>query len=148
MNWNMILFITKWATIGLFYSVLLVLLFGVYREMSRDVRKGKTYQTTPFGRLRVISVGDDHRIPPGSILDLQAENRLGAEKDNDIVLRDSYVSGYHAHLRWDGKAWWLEDLNSKNGTLVNNQRCSPQTPHPLSNGSTLTIGDMEFEFIG
>ena len=102
----------------------------------------------PSGRLRVVSVGDDHKILPGSILELQAETRLGAEKDNDIVLRDSYVSGYHARLKWDGISWWVEDLNSKNGTMLNHQPCSPQIPCSLSTVSILTLGDMEFEFMG
>lgn len=147
MDWNMVLFVTKWASIGLFYAVLLLLLFGVYREMSRGARQEKTAKSIQYGRLRVIAVGSDSRFQVGSVLDLQPETRLGADKDNDILLGDSYVSRHHACLRWDGQAWWVEDLNSTNGTMVDRQRLTPGSPYLLSNGSVLSIGDMSFKII-
>jgi len=147
MDWNMILFITKWATIGVFYSVLLFLLFGVYREMAQSMRKEKPARTLAFGWLRVISAGDDSRTREGSVLDLQVETRLGAGADNEIILADSRVSDHHARLRWDGAAWWLEDLHSQTGTQVNHQPCPPGSLQPLSKGSLLGIGNMEFELI-
>jgi hypothetical protein len=147
MDWNMILFVARWAVIGIFYSVLLFLLFGVYREMSRSVRKEKPPRQAAFGWLRVLAAGDDARIKSGSILDLPAETRLGTGKDNEIILGDSRVSTHHARLRWDGAAWWVEDLHSQNGTQVNHQKCAPSSPQPLSRGSLLGIGGMEFELI-
>lgn len=147
MDWNLMLFITKWATIGVFYSVLLFLLFGVYREMAGGVRKEKTARAITYGRLRVMNAGDDTNVRAGSLLNLKAETRLGAHQDNDIILRDAFVSGHHARLRWDGANWWIEDLRSTNGVMVNGQRCAPGTPQPLSHGSLLTIGDMEFMLI-
>ncbi|MCL4562711.1 MAG: FHA domain-containing protein [Chloroflexi bacterium] len=147
MDWNLILFITKWATIGLFYAVLLLLLFGVYREMSQNPHKVTPVKPVPNGRLRVISAGDDGHLRQGSVLDISADNRLGADKDNDILLRDSYVSRRHARLRWDRANWWVEDLNSKNGTMVDRHRCTPGVPYPLTVGSILSIGDMSFELI-
>ena len=147
MDWNMILFVTRWAAIGLFYAVLLLLLFGVYREMSRDARREPARKFIAYGRLRVIAAGDDPHIQVGSILDLQPETRIGAERDNDILLRDSFVSGHHACLRWDGATWWLEDLNSKNGTTVNHQICVIGSAYLLPMGSFLTIGDMTFQLI-
>jgi pSer/pThr/pTyr-binding forkhead associated (FHA) protein len=147
MDWNMILFVIKWASIGLFYAILLLLLFGVYREMAQGARKEQPAKPIQYGRLRVIAVGSDSRFQVGSILDLQPETRLGADKDNDILLRDSYVSRHHAWLRWDGQAWWVEDLNSTNGTMVDRQRLAPGSPYLLSSGSVLSIGDMSFEII-
>jgi hypothetical protein len=44
--------------------------------------------------------------------------RIGRSLDNDVVLADARVSRYHAHLRWDGKRWVLQDLGSTNGTQV------------------------------
>ncbi len=147
MDWNLLLFIIKWASIGLFYAVLLFLLFGVYREMSRGAGKEQTARSISYGRLRVIAVGDDPQVEPGSLLDLQPETHLGAGEDNDIPLRDSFVSRHHACLHWDGAAWWVEDLHSTNGTLVNRQPCAPGTRYPLPAGALLTIGDMEFELV-
>jgi hypothetical protein len=148
MNWNLILFVAKWAAIVLFYAILLVLVVGVYREMSRGAPQEKPVSMLPSGRLRIVSAGDDYRIMPGMLLDLKTENRLGAEKDNDIILRDSYVSGYHAYIRWDGSAWWIEDLNSRNGTRVNQQPIPPRVPRRMNSGAILHMGDVELEFVG
>ncbi len=44
---------------------------------------------------------------------------LGRRDDNDVCLRnDTFSSRYHARLALRGAAWWLEDLNSKNGTFI------------------------------
>lgn len=44
---------------------------------------------------------------------------LGRRDDNDICLRnDTFSSRYHARISLRGASWWLEDLNSKNGTFV------------------------------
>lgn len=44
---------------------------------------------------------------------------LGRRDDNDLCLRnDTFASRYHARLHLNGESWLLEDLNSKNGTFV------------------------------
>jgi len=44
--------------------------------------------------------------------------RLGRRGDQDIVLPESTVSGQHALLRWQGRAWAVEDRGSTNGTYA------------------------------
>lgn len=63
----------------------------------------------------------------------------------DVVLRDPNVSRRHAMLTFTGSDWSIEDLNSTNGTLVNNRRV---TRCPLRNGDLLTFGLSTFEFRG
>jgi hypothetical protein len=147
MDWNTFLFIAKWIAIGLFYAVLLLLLFGVYQEMARGVRKRPVRKSTYSGRLRVLTNGSDPRIQEGSILYLKSETRLGADEDNDIFLQDSFVAKHHASLKWDGATWWVEDFNSSNGTLVNKQTCVRGSAYPLPNGAILSIGGMTFQLL-
>ncbi len=47
---------------------------------------------------------------------------IGRNADNQICYPNTYVSGQHAILRYDGKIWSVEDLNSTNGTYVNGNR--------------------------
>ncbi len=61
----------------------------------------------------------------------------------DVALRDPNVSRRHAQLISTGTDWSIEDLNSTNGTLVNNRRI---TRCPLRNGDMLTFGLSTFEF--
>lgn len=47
---------------------------------------------------------------------------IGRWEDNDIVIDDRWVSRYHAQIRQENDQYVIEDLGSKNGTMVNGQR--------------------------
>ena len=147
MDWNTILFATRWVMIALFYFVLLVLLYGVYREAASRVSAKNTEEIFTYGRLRLIQPGSDPNAIPGKIINLKTVTTFGVQPDNDIVLGDQFVSGHHFSLHWEGDGWWIRDLNSKNGTLVNQQSVQPGQPQSISSGSMITAGDMVLELI-
>ncbi len=148
MDWSIFLFILKWIFLGLVYLVLLLLLVAVQREMRlRLPQQTPSASAVSVGRLRVIQPGSDMRLRPGGIVALEPETSIGTQADNNLVLRDKYVSGHHARLRWDGVSWWVDDLNSTNGTYVNQQRVNPGIPTSLLSGAILEIGDVAFEMM-
>ena len=49
------------------------------------------------------------------------EVTIGRDANCDCQLIDENVSNHHARLRFHHAQWWLEDLVSKNGTLINDQ---------------------------
>lgn len=148
MDWSIFLFVMKWIFLGLVYLVLFLLLIGVQREMRLRLPQAASSDTVgSFGRLRVIQPGSDPRLQPGVIIPLKPETIVGSQAGNELVLRDRFVSGQHARLRWDGASWWVDDLNSTNGTFINHQRLVPGVPAGLSSGSILEIGDLAFEMI-
>ena len=69
--------------------------------------------------------------------------RLGRAVDNDVVLSSQRVSRYHAQLRWVDSCWLAYDLNSTNGTWVDQQRLAETEPRALADGSTLRLGDYD-----
>lgn len=69
---------------------------------------------------------------------------LGRERaPQGIMLRDPNVSRRHAELTFTGSGWTITDLNSTNGTMVNNVDISQS---PLHTGDTITIGLINLEF--
>lgn len=145
--WSTLLFTAKWLFIGLIYLALLVVLLAVRREMGLQVWSRVQTPSTAAGRLKVIKTGSDPHLRPGAILALDNETTIGAAQDNRLTLADRFVSGRHAQLRWDGAEWWLEDLGSRNGTLVNGRPSPPHRQQPVAFGATLTIGDVVFELV-
>lgn len=69
---------------------------------------------------------------------------IGREKaPQNIVLQDSNVSRRHAQLIYDGRNWHIKDLNSTNGTLVNDVVIDDCI---LRDADLLTFGLINLEF--
>jgi pSer/pThr/pTyr-binding forkhead associated (FHA) protein len=62
---------------------------------------------------------------------------IGRRKDNDIVIENLAVSGHHAKIDSVGEGFVLVDLQSKNGSFVNEQLVSS---HWLKDGDLVSIG--------
>jgi len=69
---------------------------------------------------------------------------LGRHEASDIVAADPAVSRRHARIYWDGSAYVLKDLGSKNGTFLNGAQV--HAPSMLSHGDTITLGGMQAIF--
>lgn len=71
---------------------------------------------------------------------------IGRWEDNDIVIDDRWISRYHARIRREGDQYILEDLDSKNGTIVNGQRIVG--PVTLSDGDEIQLTPLrQFTFV-
>ena len=70
---------------------------------------------------------------------------IGREPACDIVLSSRYVNRRHARIHFDGKYWWLEDLRSVNGTLLDGVKV--QSPEKLKPGDWIRIGEHDLTFI-
>jgi len=65
------------------------------------------------------------------------ETKIGRKPGCDVVLDETIVSGEHAVIRTVGMKATIQDLGSKNGTFIENQRV---TQHELRHGETIVIG--------
>jgi hypothetical protein len=68
----------------------------------------------------------------------QSEVTLGRDLTSDILLEDESVSAHHAKLSFHNGQWWLEDLESKNGTKLNLDNLT--TPTVVTSGDDIKCG--------
>jgi len=68
----------------------------------------------------------------------QSEILLGRDPGCDIPIFDETVSTRHAQLSYHHKQWWLEDLSSTNGTLLNGTDLS--MPTVITSGDEIRCG--------
>jgi pSer/pThr/pTyr-binding forkhead associated (FHA) protein len=62
---------------------------------------------------------------------------IGRREDSDVFIDNLAVSGHHARIELDGTRFKLTDLNSKNGTFVNENLVNSSY---LNHGDIITIG--------
>lgn len=70
---------------------------------------------------------------------------VGRSDDNTIVLDDLAVSGYHARVDRKGVDYILTDLQSTNGTFINN---TSVISHRLAHGDRIVMGEHTLLFVG
>lgn len=68
---------------------------------------------------------------------------IGRKTDNTLVIEDPAVSGHHARIVKVQAVFFLEDLNSTNGTAINGQ---PITRHQLRDADVIAIGQHRLVF--
>ena len=62
---------------------------------------------------------------------------FGRASNCDVVLSLKGVSRIHFEIEFDGRCWQIHDLNSTNGTFVNQKVITRQ---PLKDGDRITLG--------
>lgn len=72
----------------------------------------------------------------------EGSNILGRSNDSDFRLPDTGVSRQHAEITWDGQVAVLVDLQSTNGTTVNDE---PVENWMLADGDVITLGHSNIE---
>jgi Protein of unknown function (DUF3662)/FHA domain len=68
---------------------------------------------------------------------------IGRSRGCDIRISDVNISRRHAELRQEGAAYWIVDLDSMNGTVVNGRVVERER---LRDGDTITLGSTDVVF--
>jgi pSer/pThr/pTyr-binding forkhead associated (FHA) protein len=72
-----------------------------------------------------------------------AEVTVGRDPACECHLVDKTISGQHALLSYQMTQWWVEDLQSTNGTTLNQQPVA--SPMVLASGDELRFGQLTFQ---
>lgn len=95
-------------------------------------RQASLVYTLPDGR------EEEQPLTPGR------EASIGRHPHCTVTVSQPSVSRKHAKLDFDGQSCMVEDLNSSNGTYVNNQRI---TRSALRDGDELRCGDFRLRYV-
>lgn len=128
-----------WVLRLLFLAMLYGFLWLVVRALIRDLRAAAREPTRELGRLVVVA-SPSGEPPAGSAFALDAITSMGRDVNNSIVLDDEFVSATHAALTYRGRAWYVEDLGSTNGTFVNGSQVDGLAP--IAFGDEVQVGQV------
>ncbi len=107
--------------------------------LTGELRSGSI--SRPEASLIVLEYPKDH---PSKVIRFNKDVTIGRGLENDIVLENERrLSRSHARLEFKYGQFLLFDLNSTNGTLVNNR---PVTQIVLTPGDRISLGGLEVLF--
>lgn len=133
--------VTIWLLRLLFLVLLYAFLLGVVRVLLRDLRTAAREPLSALGRLVVVASEVDEPAA-GAVFPLDAVGTLGRDVNNTIVVDDPFASAEHAVVSFRGRHWYVEDLDSTNGTYLNGQRIDALAA--VAFGDELQVGRVRF----
>ena len=129
--------LTIWVVRILFLALLYLFLFGIARTLLRDLGAASREPNAELGRL-VVTESPTGEPASGTSFALDAITTMGRDVNNAIVIDDQFASAQHAILTFRGRTWYVEDLDTTNGTFING---SPvEGVAPLGYGDEIQVG--------
>lgn len=136
-----ILLLLRLLSAALLLAFLGLIAWLIYQDL-RLTTAAVADQARQLGRLRVVSSEVDG-LQPDAVYPLRVVTSIGRANSNTVVLEDSYASSEHALITRRGEVWWLEDLGSRNGLLLNGFPVDEATA--VSSGDIITIGSTKLK---
>jgi len=110
----------------------------VLREASHvaapEVRTGMALATT---------IEETRQLLPIS----EGRNRVGRDPGCEIRIEDNRISRYHAEVHLAGDTLTVRDLESTNGSFIDDDRLDPSQTIRVSPGQILRLGDLELRIV-
>jgi hypothetical protein len=141
-----------------FIAVLYLFLLWIARSALKDLRRTASPAPDATGLHGAPMLADDAGssedawlvvergggLKQGARFDLFGGLSIGRAGDADVQIDDRYASGVHARIYAHHGNYYLEDLKSTNGTLLNDAALAGEAE--LMSGDLIRIGDTEFRF--
>ncbi len=142
----------KFGFLAVLYLFLLWVAASAFRELRRTTAPAPeatgVHPIGPGGRsaatdawLVAVTGGG---LDAGERFDLFGGISIGRSADADVRIEDRYASGLHARVYSRGASYYVEDMNSTNGTYLNGGRLRGEAE--LKDLDELRIGGMELRF--
>ncbi len=136
-----------------FLAVLYLFLLWVATSARKDLKRsagGELGSDTTIGGVPTggydawLVVVRGGGLEAGTRFDVFGGVTMGRSGEADVSFTDRYASGLHARLYPRGDRYFLEDMNSTNGTLLDGGAVTSDAE--VRDGSMIEIGDTAFRF--
>jgi pSer/pThr/pTyr-binding forkhead associated (FHA) protein len=82
-------------------------------------------------------------VQKGASIPIAPLTIIGRSPDSQVQLDDKLISAHHARLRLRNGRWYLEDLQSTNGTLLNQEAVDGE--QAIEYGDVIGVGDVRLK---
>jgi hypothetical protein len=136
----MLIFVLRVISGLLLLGLLGVILLYLWRDYQRVATQVEAQRRT-YGSLVAMREVDGQFLKTGEIHPLLPITSLGRSPTNSVRIDDSFASSEHAIVVLRSGQWWLEDRQSRNGTLLNDVPVTQ--PMVITHGDIIGIGNLK-----
>ncbi len=113
-----------------------VLFLTIWRQLKAQI---KIISPEFYSHINLLPIGEEDRE---SFEIKQAEVLIGRDPNCKVHIQNETVSAQHSRLYYADQHWWINDLNSTNGTFLNDEVID--RPCVLTENDVLTFGEVKF----
>ncbi|STC69256.1 FHA domain-containing protein FhaB/FipA [Corynebacterium pilosum] len=138
---SIVLLSVRFGLLALLWILIIIVILALRRDVTKTSgARRATTSSNPIRREKARSITVVSGPLKGSHMDISSIEAftLGRSNENDFVLGDDFSSSRHARLFRRGSDWFVEDLDSRNGTFVGGTRI--EQPERVSVGTDIKMG--------
>lgn len=129
----------------IFVFIIFYFIYNIIRMIYLDISASEVIDTGSNSYLKLINRKEQFSFKVKEQYSLSENTTIGRDDSNDIVLKDKFISKHHAQIIRDEGVYFLEDLNSANGTFLNGEMIEDAIE--LKDKDMIDIGQVEFLFV-
>ncbi len=137
--------ILKYALVVVIYVFIFSVVKLVYMDIA-DTRRREKNESDGLGYLKLINLRREVPFKVYESYSVLENTFIGRNKKCDIFIPDPYLSKKHARIFFKDAEFYIEDLDSTNGTTLNGKAIGSR-PVKLKDGDKVGIGHLSFLFI-
>ncbi len=128
-----------------FIIIIYMFIFSIIRLIYLDIKGISRFKGGEGAYLKLINRKDTLPFKIDEHYTIDNGLSLGRKSDNDIIIKDPFISKAHFKVVKDENMYFLQDLKSSNGTFLNGEKTVDVVK--LSNGDRIKVGNIEFLFV-
>ncbi|MDD7306488.1 MAG: FHA domain-containing protein [Peptoniphilaceae bacterium] len=129
----------------LFVIIVLYFIYSIIRIIYYDVRASMKKEKISDTYLKLLNFNQGFKFKVQEYYIIGENNTIGREKSNTISINDKFMSKFHARIIYDEGVYFLEDLDSANGTYLNNEKIEDAIE--LKSNDIIKMGQVQFLFV-
>ncbi|MBC8588749.1 FHA domain-containing protein [Paratissierella segnis] len=129
----------------IFIIIIYLFIFSIIRLIYLDIGNMNYDDTDNSAYLKLINKMEDLPYKISEYYTIDEKLTFGRNQSNDIYIKDPFVSKRHFQIIEDEGDYYLEDLDSANGTYLNQEKIEDVVK--LRNGDIIKISNIEFLFV-
>ena len=137
MSTGIVILILRILIAACLYGFLAWAMIAIWRDLRRHGRQISSPDIPVLSLTRINAANEDQGFQETFN---GPEVVIGRSSTTELPIADETVSARHARLSYHHNQWWVEDMQSTNGTFLNDERVS--VPTVIISGDELRCGQV------